>query len=387
MHTDSLAHSAMDHPCLIVASDSSRNSSVEPYRYLKTAGDELWMALHLPLLPLVASTTTITQAATVVCQKNQRQYRVIAANKSAQRGGIRTNMALSSARTLVPQVRVLDRDLQAERLTIEQLATFATAWSPTVIIQYDQMLLLEIGSCMRLHHGLPALMKLIHKSFPTEKLGCRIAVTPTPASAVLCARSSGDICVTDRARLISHIGSIPVQKMKLTSRQHTLLTSLGVKYIGDLLRLPRDGLTRRLGLEFIRDLDRLTGKRPDPQTAFKPPLCFEANVDFEREMSKVEQLLPETKRLLEKLELYLQRSCAAIYHFEWRLQDDIHSCTQVPVRLNRLWQQTTLLIGLSQLALESSFPTGKVTQLALYAHPLPLTQLENYASAALYRAM
>ena len=71
------------------------------------------MALHLPLLPLVASTTITTQTATVVCQKNQHQYRVIAANRSAEEGGIRTNMALSTARTLVPQVRVLDRDLQA----------------------------------------------------------------------------------------------------------------------------------------------------------------------------------------------------------------------------------------------------------------------------------
>ena len=72
----------------------------------------------------MASTTTMTQAATIVCQQNQHQHRVIAVNKSAEKGGIRTNMALSTARTLVPQVHVLDRDLQAERLAIELLATF-----------------------------------------------------------------------------------------------------------------------------------------------------------------------------------------------------------------------------------------------------------------------
>ena len=377
MPTNSLAYSAKGDPHLTVTSNSPRNSSSGPYRGLETASDELWMALHLPLLPLVASTTITTQTATVVCQKNQHQYRVIAANRSAEEGGIRTNMALSTARTLVPQVRVLDRDLQAEQLAMEQLATFATAWSPTVVIQHDRVLLLEIGSCLRLHHGLPTLMKSVHKSLPSEKLGCRIAVTPTPASAVLCARSGDAVCVTDRARLISCIGSVSVQKMKLTRRQHTLLMRLGIKHIGDLLRLPRDGLVRRLGLELLQDLDRLTGKRSDPQPIFKPPLCFEESIDFEREISEVEQLLPESKRLLARLEQYLQRSCAAINHFEWRLQHESHSCTQIPIRLNRPQQRTTLLLDLAQLALETSFPTEGVTQFALYAHPLPLSQLEN----------
>ncbi|MDP6417358.1 MAG: hypothetical protein QGG54_20340, partial [Gammaproteobacteria bacterium] len=165
--------------------------------------------------------------------------------------------------------------------------------------------------------------------------------------------------------------------MKLTRRQHTLLMRLGIKHIGDLLRLPRDGLVRRLGLELLQDLDRLIGKISDPQPIFKPPLYFEESIDFEREISEVEQLLPESKRLLARLEQYLQRSCAVINHFEWRLQHESHSCTQVPIRLNRPQQRTTLLLDLAQLALETSFPTEGVTQFALYAHPLPLSQLEN----------
>ena len=104
-------------------------------------------------------------------------------------------------------------------------------------------------------------------------------------------------------------------------------------------------------------------------------------------MSEVEQLLPEAKRLLARLEQYLQRSCAAINHFEWRLQHESHSCTQVPIRLNRPQQRTTLLIGLSQLALEASLPIEGVIQFALYAHPLLLSQLKNMSLFTLYRAM
>jgi protein ImuB len=303
---------------------------------------------------------------------------VVAANKLAEKGGIYTGMTLSTARTLVPQVRVLDRDLQAEQLAMEQLAIFATAWSPTVVTQYDQVLLLEIGSCLRLHHGLHELIKLVHKSLLSETFSCHIAVTPTPASAVLCARSGTDIYVTDRARLISRIGSMSIRNMELTSHQRALLTRLGVKCIGDLLRLPRDGLARRLGLELLQNLDRLIGKRPDPQSVFKPPLYFKMSIDFENEVFEVAQLLPEAKHLLAQLEQYLQRSSATIHYFEWHLQYGSHSYAQVvPVRLNRLRQRTTLLIGLSQLALEASFPTRGVTQFTLYAHPFSLAQVEN----------
>ena len=105
MPTDSLAYPAKGDPPLTVTTNSPRNSSSGPYKDLETASDVLWMALHLPLLPLVASTAITTQTATVVCQKNQHQYRVIAANRFAEEVGICTNMALSTARTLVPSAR------------------------------------------------------------------------------------------------------------------------------------------------------------------------------------------------------------------------------------------------------------------------------------------
>ena len=376
MRTDFLTYPPIRSSDLIDSDLSGRVSSAR-LNNLKTTNNELWMAIYMPLLPLVACMSTTTQTATIVCQRIQHQFRVISANKLAENNGICLNMGLSVVRMLAPQTNIIYRNLEAEQLMMQKFATLATSWSPTVVIQHNQVLLLEIGSTLRLHQGLSALIKLVYKLLPSKQLNCCIAVTSTPASAVLCARSGYDICVTDHTRLISQIGGIAVRNMNLSKQQHTLLAQLGIEQLSDLLRLPRDGLARRMGLEFLKDLDKLIGKRSDPQPIYKASLFFKMKSEFEDPIFQIEQLLPEMRYLLLQLEQYLQKSCSAIHGLEWRLSHEKLSCTRVPVRLNQLQQRTVLLISFSQLAIESSFPTGGVTQLTLNAHPLSLSQPRN----------
>ena len=161
--------------------------------------------------------------------------------------------------------------------------------------------------------------------------------------------------------------------MKLTSHQYRLLAHLGVKNIGDLLRLPRSGLARRMGLKFIHDLDRLIGEKPDPQILFKPQFCFKHSIDFEIEISNTNELMPTIKYLLEKLDQHLTRSCTTIQYLEWHLQHGRSRHSRIPIQLNRLQQRTESLIALSEIAFESSYPIGKIYQLTLYARPFPLS--------------
>ena len=361
----------------IVASCLSRAISAKTHSDAQTANNELWMAIYMPSLPLVAAMANVTQTATVVCQKIYDQYRVISANKLAQKYGIRLNMNLSDARTLFPKLNILDRDVCAETLMMKQFANLANSWSPNIVIQNDHVLLLEIGSCLRINGGLPSLVRLVRKSLPCEKLDCTIAVTPTPASSVLCARSNYDICVTTRARLISHIGNISIENMAITKKQKDFLKQLGISQISELLRLPRTGLARRIGPDFVKTLDRLTGKQPDPQLIYNSPPYFKKGVDFEREIYNTEQLLTEARNLLIQLEVFLQNSCSSVDYLEWNLWNDSHFCTCIPIRLSRLRQQASLLIDLSKLALESSLPKGGITRISLCANPLPLSQSKN----------
>ena len=180
--------------------------------------------------------------------------------------------------------------LKKEQLIIKKLAALANAWSPTVMIADHLILLLEIGSTLRLHNGLTSLTRRIEHSIPNELEDYHIAITPTPESAKLCVKYTTHTYLTDYTQLVSYIRDISVDKIILPDRQCKLLSGLGIKTIGDLFRLQRNGISQRFGIEFLNYIDRLTGKIIDPKPFSKSRPFFYANLDLEGELSTIQQL-------------------------------------------------------------------------------------------------
>ena len=48
-------------------------------------------------------------------------------------------------------------------------------------------------------------------------------------------------------------------------RTNARLSAMGVRTLGELMRLPRAGFAKRFGVERLADLDRLLGRRADPR--------------------------------------------------------------------------------------------------------------------------
>jgi protein ImuB len=82
-----------------------------------------------------------------------------------------------------------------------------------------------------------------------------------------------------------------------------LLATMGVRTLGECLRLPRDGLARRLEPRLRLDLDRALGLAPDPRAAFAARERFVARLDLEPETT-------DTARLQHVLEPLLAELCA-----------------------------------------------------------------------------
>ena len=162
MYKNPVAPTVISHSNFITSSDSVGDSHITSDRYTRATSDQLWMAIHMPLLPILASMGTMTHAATVVFQKLHGQYRIISANKSAKKHGISLNMDLTTAQILFPQINILSRDINTEKLIMEKFTNKATSWSPNVAIQNNHIVLLEIGRCLRLHGGLSALIKMVN---------------------------------------------------------------------------------------------------------------------------------------------------------------------------------------------------------------------------------
>jgi protein ImuB len=81
---------------------------------------------------------------------------------------------------------------------------------------------------------------------------------------------------------------------------------MGVNTLGELLRLPRAGLARRIGPERLWQLDRLTGTRRDPRTLLAMPERFSERIDPDHETIDRERLLAALAPALTRLEEFLR---------------------------------------------------------------------------------
>jgi protein ImuB len=151
--------------------------------------------------------------------------------------------------------------------------------------------------------GLDQLLCALRAAFPRP---LQLALAPTPLAAVLLARARRNCCITSPARLTGRLASLPLAHLRWPEEELVRLGNMGVGTLGELLRLPRAGLARRIGPERLHELDRLAGSRPDPRVLLAPTLRFRERVDPAFETTDRERLLAALTPALTRLEEFLR---------------------------------------------------------------------------------
>ena len=149
---------------------------------------------------------------------------------------------------------------------LEPIAAWACQFTPKVSLEAPRELLLEVQGSLRLHGGLEALDERLAAGLLVLGFPARRATAPTPRAALWLARGDGEA-----------FEALPVE---VTGLDVEFFRSLGVSTVGELLRLPREGLAQRCGAHVAGDLDRALGALPEPRVFFAPPPCFAASLEL-----------------------------------------------------------------------------------------------------------
>lgn len=277
----------------------------------------LWLALHFPALAVeVFSRGSVVPQPLAVADRLDRRTRVAACNAAAVARGVRPGMAVSAAQALVDQLVVRERDPQAELEALSGLATWAGRFTPAVSLQPPAGLLLEIGSCLRLHHGLDRLLDQILAGLEAMGYVAVHACAPTPQGAWLLARAGTGAVVRDATQLQQSLAALPLRLLDQPAATLVDLANLGAHNLGDCLRLPRAGLVRRFGRALLDELDRALGRLPEPRAFFVPPPDFARCLELPAPVQEAEALLFAACRLLPELEGYLEVRQAGVQEIE-----------------------------------------------------------------------
>jgi protein ImuB len=271
----------------------------------------LWLALYLPLLPLESMACTEHEQPRVVYVSHAGQHTVYRLNAAATAHGIDPGMPLTAARSLCQQLVAFEHDARHERKTLDGLALWAMRFTSRVSLEPPHGLILEIGASLRLFGGLQCLHETILRGLADLGFSTHHAVAPRPGAAWLLAQEQHRRIITSDDELRPALLSLPLALLPVDDKKKAALARLGLRRIGDCLRLPRDGLARRLGPELLDALDRTLGKIPDTRDYYVPPESFHSQLLLPEPVSSVEPLLFMLKRQLGELAGFLRARDAA----------------------------------------------------------------------------
>jgi protein ImuB len=211
-------------------------------------------------------------------------------------------------------------DERRSRKILERLATGAQRFTPRVSLAPPDGLLLEVKGSLKLFGGVESLrsaVEALHRSAGLEPV---VALAPTPLAALARARANQTAVVMEPAHLTSQIASLALATLRWPEKVLQRLAKIGVYTIGQALRLPRAGFARRFGVAQLASLDRLMGRSADPQAQFHPRERFYRRRELIHEVEEQALILKKLEPLLAELERFLRLRQCGITWLECRLK-------------------------------------------------------------------
>jgi protein ImuB len=211
---------------------------------------------------------------------------------------------------------------EPEREALAGLAAWACQFTPRVSLEPPQALLLEVEGSLRYFGGRWRFLARLRSGLKALGFEARIAEAPTARAALWRARGDG-----------YRLEAQPVAVMDLAAEDAVLLAGLGVRTVGGLARLPRDGLARRFEAGLLAQLDQALGRSPEPRAFFVPPARFEARLEMPAPLRQAEQALFAARRLLAQMEGFLAARQAGVRAFTLELSHEDAPTTEVKIGL------------------------------------------------------
>jgi len=299
---------------------------------------ELWIAAHVPQLSLLSLPAGVSTAPLVVLDE-ARNPRVMDADARAQAAGVRPGMTLGAALATAPDINARPRDTARELALMQRLAGIAAAFTPQVSIESPDGLLLEIKPSIRLFGGLKELCRqlraacLADAAFAGSAAQPHFTLAPTALAALAAARAGARCFITDPRQLPARLKLLPARVLRWPEDANARLLAMGVRTLGDLLRLPRAGFAKRFGPALLADLDRLQGRSADPRRRLARRERYTGRVDLDHEIEDHDRILEALRPLLDELEQFLRRRQRGITALQCRFHHYRAAPTTCALRL------------------------------------------------------
>jgi protein ImuB len=228
--------------------------------------------------------------------------------------------------------------IAAPEVLLERLATRAQRFTPRVSLAPPDGLLLEVKGSLHLFNGVEGLVRALSNECALLGLKATLAVSPTPLSALVAARANGVaqlgaaqvrtqstvptkmFVVLSLQQLVGRLAAMPVTALRWPEESIERLAHMGVRTIGEVLRLPRAGFAKRFGTEHLSTLDRLIGRAADLRDRFRARERFRRKRDLTYELESHDGIVSALGPLFKELGAFLLARQCGVLLLECRLR-------------------------------------------------------------------
>lgn len=186
----------------------------------------------------------------------------------AARAGVRVGMTITEARALLPtdsggagSTRIEAFDPERNLAVLRAMAGWAHRFSPTVALDGEDGLSLDITGCERLFRGEARLVGMLVEGAMALGFSARAAAAPTFGCARAVARFGVERAVVVGAEQVRGVlGPLPVRALGMDEKTEAALQEVGIERIEHVMRLPRGSLPARFDDGILLRLDQTLGQ-------------------------------------------------------------------------------------------------------------------------------
>jgi len=333
----------------------------------------LWACIVLPRLALdaVLRRSPDRDAPLALVDGPAQLRHLHAVNDAAAAAGLRAGMRLVAAHALLPRFEMVRHDPVAETRWQRFLAAWAYRHSSLVSAQWPGCIVLEVRASFRLLGPWPRIEARLREELHALGFAHRIAMAPTARAARVFAGLRDGFAVDHPAAMRTALDRVPVRHAQLPGNAGERLQRMGIRDLGGLRGLPRDGLRRRFGDELAQAIDRLYGEADDPLALYAPPDRFDARIELGHEVESHLPLLFPLRRLIGDLCTLLSIRDGGVQRFQLQLEHEHRARTDLDIGLLAAEREPGLLFDVLRSRLERVAIPKPVVALRLLARELP----------------
>ena len=326
-----------------------------------------------PLAVLGARVDSPTAGAAAPPTANTTLTRVIDANAAAREHGVGGGMTETEARARCPAL--VSRPFVEEHVRSARHALLEAAFGVSPRVEDGGAGLVYVDAAgLTWLHGDPVAIgrRLVGQARAVGFPGCRVALAGSRTTARVAAVSAVEpVTVVPPGEERTALAGAPLAVLGLAPDLAATLEGWGVRTLGELAALPRNGLALRLGPAGLRAHDLALGRDRDPFCAWTPPPFWEEAQGLEWEIDSLGALAVVLDAMLERLCARLMAASLAADALDLRLELASGGHHARTVALAVPMCEVKPMLALIALDLEAHPPSAAVTRATLSARPVP----------------